>query len=134
MKEKLEAYRSKKQEIVELESKLKNVSELCTGNSVVFDYRNGFPKPQSVVGIDEKKESYLRSKWSSRLIELRADTEEVERWIEEIEDSITRRIFRMYYMDGLTQQEVSDRVYIARSKVAKRMSDKLKGYTKDKKG
>ena len=50
-KERLEAYRSKKDEILELEYALNNrwKSDLMIGNDVVFDYSKGYPMPQSVV-------------------------------------------------------------------------------------
>ena len=56
-KERLEAYRSKKDEILELEYALNNrwKSDLMIGNDVVFDYSKGYPMPQSVVGFDQRK-------------------------------------------------------------------------------
>lgn len=56
-KERLEAYRSNKMEILELDYVLNNrwKSDTMIGNDVVFDYSTGYPMPQSVVGFDQKK-------------------------------------------------------------------------------
>ena len=53
-KEILQSYRSKKDEIVELDWVLRHrwQDDGLIGNDVVFDYRDGYPRPQSVVGFD----------------------------------------------------------------------------------
>ena len=57
-RERLEGYRSCKEEIRELQYKLAHLGEgdSLIGNDVVFDYRTGYPKPQSVVGYDYELE------------------------------------------------------------------------------
>ena len=53
-KELLQEYRSKKDEIQELDYILKNRwrDEGLIGNDVIFDYGTGYPMPQAVVGFD----------------------------------------------------------------------------------
>lgn len=123
-REKLEAYRSNLDEIKELEIKLQELqgSESLIGNSVILDYRRGYPQPQSVVGYDYDLEQRRRERWEKRLGELRAEVDEVESWIEVIPDSLTRRIFRMYYCEGMKQGKIAKKVHLSQAAVSKKIS------------
>lgn len=81
--------------ILELELREMREGENGLGNSTIFDYRDGFPRPQSVVGFDWKLYE-RREKALDRKKEL---ARTVEKWIEEIEDGQTRCVFRMFYRD-----------------------------------
>ena len=63
-KELLQVYRSKKDEIQELDYILKNRwrDEGLIGNDVIFDYSKGYPMPQSVVGFDQAKYERLQDR------------------------------------------------------------------------
>ena len=123
-REKLEDYKSKKAEIQELEAKLRDLpgSESLIGNSVVMDYRKGYPQPQSVVGYDYDLERRRREHWEKRLDGLRAEVAEVEGWIEGIPDSLTRRIFRMYYCDDMKQNKIAKKVHMSQQAVSSKLS------------
>lgn len=127
-REELEEYRSKKEEIAELEYKLKHISDNdeMVGNDVIMDYRSGFPVPQSVVGVDWKKYDNAKARYTNRLARIRKECDEIEEYVERIEDSITRRIFRMYYIDGASQENVAKAVHMSQSLVSKKISDFLK--------
>ena len=134
-RQQLEEYRSKKAEIVELKYKLENLArdDSMIGNNVILDYRTGYPRPQSVVGWDYERESRLRDAWEKRLGKLETECMEVEAWIEAIPDSMTRRIFRMYYMDGMRQNKIAKIVYATQSVVSEKISTFLKSDKNDKK-
>ena len=53
----LDRYRKLKQEIpvLELELLMMKNTEAGLGNDTIFDYQTGYPRPQSVVGFDQKK-------------------------------------------------------------------------------
>ena len=127
-KEQLERYRSQKEEIQELRYKLEHLGEgdSLVGNSTIFDYSTGFPRPQAVVAYDYNRERRLRERYSTRIARLRSDCEETEQWIEAISDSQTRRIFRMYYLEGETQKRIGERLHIERSTVSKKIEAFLK--------
>lgn len=127
-REQLERYLSQKEEIRELQYKLEHLGEgdSLVGNSTIFDYTTGFPRPQAVVGHDHEREQRLRERYKTRLEKLEADCEETEQWIENIPDSQMRRIFRMYYLDGETQQKIGERLHIERSTVSKKIEAFLK--------
>ena len=134
-KERLEEYKSKRAEITELRIKLSSIGkgDSMIGNSVILNGQVYPPRPESVVGIDEKKYERLRKKYSERLAELERDCGEIEEWIEEIQDSLTRRIFRMYYVDGMTQQQVANEIGLDRSRISRKIDDFLKNAHKAQK-
>lgn len=127
-KNRLEEYRSKKAEIAELQYKLDHLGEgnSLIGNDVIMDYRRGYPQPQSVVGYDYDRERRLRDTYQKRIEKLKEDCMEVELWIERIPDSLTRRIFRMRFVDGMTQKRIAKKVHIDQSRVSRKILDFLK--------
>lgn len=127
-REQLERYMSQKEEIRELRYKLEHLGEgdSLVGNSTIFDYSTGYPKPQAVVGYDYNKEWRLRERYETRLKKLEIDCEETEQWIEAIPESQMRRIFRMYYLEGETQQKIGERLHLDRSRISRKIDDFLK--------
>lgn len=127
-KEALQSYRSKKNEIVELDWWLNNRwrSETMIGNDVIFDYSKGYPMPQSVVGFDQPRYERAQERDLRKKQELEQECAEMEDFIEDISDSITRRIFRMSFIDGRKQKDVAKAVHLDRSRVSRRIDDYLK--------
>ncbi len=127
-KERLEGYRSCKEEINELRYRIECVKndDNMIGNDTIFDYRTGYPRPQAVVGYDYEKEARLTARYLSRIDKLKTECTEVEEWIEAISDSLTRRIFRMYYIYGVRQSVIAQRVHLSQSKVSEKISGFLK--------
>jgi hypothetical protein len=103
----LDNYRKMKKEIPILENELAEMKkgEAGLGNSTVFDYRTGYPRPQSVIGFDwqlyEQRQVALQKK--------KDQVAAVEMWIEEIEDGQTRCVFRMFYMDGMKWEKIAEK-------------------------
>ena len=97
----LDEYRDmrKKRTIPILEMELEEMKQGDSGfgNSTVFDYREGYPKPQSVVGFDwplyEHREAVINNK--------KAIVKAVENWIDSIEDGQTRYVFKCFYKDTM---------------------------------
>ena len=127
-KQQLEAYRSNKDEIIELQQKLRELpgSESLIDNSVVLDYRRGYPQPRSIIGYDHGLEERRRERWTKRIELLQAEVDEVEQWIEAIPDGVTRRIFRMLYVEGKTQQKVAEKLHMDQSRISRKISKFLK--------
>ena len=123
-KERLEGYRSCKEEINELRYRIECVKndDNMIGNDTIFDYRTGYPRPQAVVGYDYEKEARLTARYLSRIDKLKTECTEVEEWIEAISDSLTRRIFRMYYIDGVRRKTIAKKVHVAQSEISKKIS------------
>lgn len=126
-KKRLEAYRSEKQEIEELKSKLKALSlENYTGNDVILDYRSGFPIPQAVVGTDVDAYQARKERLRAEISRLEQRCLETEQRIQDIPDSVTRRIFRLYFEEGQGQQAIAKRLHVDRSYVSKKISNYIK--------
>lgn len=127
-RQQLEQYKSKKEEIGELEAYIRKLgsSESLMGSSTVFDYRTGYPKPQAVVGVDRAEFWRKKEQYDKKIQQLKAECEEAERFVEGIEDSLTRRIFRMYFLDGARQEDIAAAVHIHRSRVSRKISNFLK--------
>lgn len=130
-KERLESYRSNKMEILELDYVLGNRwrSDTMIGNDVIFDYSKGYPMPQSVTGFDYEKYSRLQERDLIRKKKLEAECKEIEDFVSGITDSVTRRIFRIYYIDGrknVTQRDVAKKIHLDRSSISKKVDAYLK--------
>lgn len=101
----LEDYRKLKREIPILEAELQEMvtTEAGMGNDTIFDYRDGYPKPQSVVGFNwplyENRKRVLERK--------KEKIKTVEQWINVIEDGQTRCVFRMRYLEGMNWVKIA---------------------------
>lgn len=136
-KEILEEYKSKKEEIKELQHRLSHLynedADAMMGNDTILDYRKGYPVPQAVVGVDWEKIDRTVSRYEKRIEALTRECEEIEEFIEAIPDSLTRRIFRMYYLDGLSQCKISKQVHMSQASISEKISIFLKSDKTDKK-
>lgn len=126
-REQLKAYSSKKEEIKEITYKLAHLweNDEFIGNDVINDYRSGFPVPQSIVGADHERYWRKRDRYNKRLEELVRECSETEEYIESISDSMTRRIFRMYFIEGIGQQKIAKRIHTDQSTVSRRINEYL---------
>lgn len=108
-KKRLDDYRNKlRWDIACLELELSEMinTDVGMGNSTILDYREGYPKPQSIVGFDrekyERKESILKRK--------KEEAAEIKAWLDGIEDGQTRAVFRMWYRDRLTWKIIAKKI------------------------
>lgn len=124
IREQMESYRSMREEIQELNYKLEHIMEDDTmiGSSTVLDYRSGFPVPNGVVGIDWDRYYRVKNQYENKICILEKKCCDVEEYIENISDSITRRIFRMYFLDGKKQKEIGKIMHMDRSTISKRLN------------
>lgn len=123
------SYRSKKAEIRELTAIIENRyrDDSLIGNDVILDYSKSYPPiPQGVVGFDLAKYNRLQDRDRRRKEKLEKECAEIEDFIEGIEDSLTRRIFRMTFIDGEKQKAVAKVVHLDRSRVSRKIDEYLK--------
>ena len=101
----LENYKKTEREIPILEYELHDMktTDSGIGNSTIYDYRDGYAKPQSVVGFDwplyEHRKKVLERK--------KEEQKAVREWVKSIEDGQTRCIFQMKYIDGLNWVKIA---------------------------
>ena len=124
----LEEYRSNREEIRELQYKLDHLGQgdSMMGNDTILDYRSGYPMPQAVIGVDWDKVDRLEHRYQRRIKALNEECEEIEEFIEGIEDSLTRRIFRQCFLEGRTQEQISKALHISQSNISKKISNFFK--------
>lgn len=122
MRKKLESYKSMQEEIGELKYKLEHLhcNESLITSDTILDYRSGYPVPQSVVGYDFDKEYRLAVRYQNRINRLEKECAEAEEFVEAIPDSLTRRIFRMHYLEGRSQKNIAKAVHMDKSSVSKK--------------
>ena len=127
-KKRLESYLSIKAEIEELQEKEKQLQddESLVMADTVLDYRTGYGIPKSIVGFDATHYWRKKERYKKRIEELQAEMDEIEEWVEQIKDSLTRRIFRMSYIDGRNQAEVGKALHLERSGISRRISEYLR--------
>lgn len=127
-KEMLDDYRSKKEEIKELVYQLEHLGEgdAMIGNDVILDYRSGYPVPQSVVGVDWEKVDRKVERIENKIERLHRECQEVEDFIDNIQESLTRRIFRMCYLEGKSQKEVGRIIHMDKSNISRKIDKYLK--------
>ena len=127
-KERLEAYQSMREEIEELQDRLGNLAndEDLMMTDTVLDYSSGRGIPKRVAGLDQERYWKRKQLYEERAKSLKEDCELIEKWVEQIQDSITRRIFRMVYVDGMSQTDVGNKLHLERSSISKRISKHLR--------
>ena len=82
--------------------------------------------PTKIVGMDRERYWRRRQQYSERIASLKEECSKVEEWVEQIESSMTRRIFRMVYLDGMSQTEVGNKLHMERSGISRRSTEHLK--------
>ena len=103
----LDDYKKIKKEIPILEYELREMqtTDAGIGNDTIFDYRDGYPKPQSVVGFDWPLYEHRKKIIERKKEKLKA----VEEWINSIEDGQTRCVFRMKYIDDMNWIKIASK-------------------------
>lgn len=96
------------------------------GNDTILDYGYYPPKARAVVGVDWEKVDRKETRYYKKIEELEAECKEIELWIEAIPDSITRRIFRLSFVDGLKQKQVAKVIHMEKSSISKKIDKYLK--------
>lgn len=101
----LENYKKIEREIPILEYELKEMqtTDSGIGNSTIYDYRDGYAKPQSVVGFDWPLYEHRKKVVEHKKEELKA----VKKWINSIEDGQTRCVFQMKYIEGMNWVKIA---------------------------
>ena len=104
----LDHYRKLKQEIpvLELELQMMKNTEAGLGNDTIFDYKTGYPRPQSIVGFDQQKYDRRRKTLECKKEKVRV----IDQWIDDIKDGQTRCVFRMFYRQGMTWKIIAKQI------------------------
>ncbi len=137
-KEKLEQLSGIKKEIETLKdelhkagSRVSNVADVVKGSNIQFPYQ---PVTYRIEGVDiqeyDRRTKRIYRQLNRKLEELMDAREEIEEFIEGVEDSEIRTILRLKYINGLTWRQVCESLGYAgdgssQSKKIQRFLDKL---------
>lgn len=126
-KKRLEEYRDDKKRIGNITYKLNHIKDgdNLVGNSVIKDYRTGYPRPQSVVGFDREKYEKEKARLEDEKARLERKCEEVEAFLDTVQESRMKDILEKYYKEGKTQEQVAEEMGLERSTVSKKISEYL---------
>ena len=84
------------------------------------DYRTGFGKTIVIRGYGDEAWKKLRDQWYVKLVNVSYKIQQMERFLDGVEDAELREILRLRYQDGKSQEEVGELLGYSREAVAKK--------------
>lgn len=89
--------------ILEYELEQMKTTDAGIGNSTIYDYRDGYARPQSVIGFDWPLYEVRKKVIEHKKEELKA----IREWVKSIPDGQTRCVFQMKYIDGMNWVKIA---------------------------
>lgn len=86
----------------------------------VKDYRTGFGRTVVIRGYGSSEWQKVRDKWYSKLLAVSARIQNMESFLDSVEDAELRQILRLRYQDGLSQEEVGEIMGYSRQAIQKK--------------
>lgn len=117
----LEQLRALRQELLTLQEKYLATPKTEAVADTYGDYRTGIKRTKVVSGMSSKRSDSLRHKMEHKEAVLSLRVEEMEDWLDGIEDSEMRDILRLYYVMGLSQEEIGYRKGYSREGITKKL-------------
>lgn len=118
-----EQLRMLRQELDTIEERLAKIPKRESVGDTYGDYRTGHKKVKVVQGTSSKRHDDLAKRYQAKAEQLKEKIHTAEDELEQIEDPVIRDIFRLYYEDGLTEEEVADRKGYSRSAISTKIND-----------
>lgn len=86
----------------------------------VKDYRTGFGRTVVIRGYGSVEWQKVRDKWYSKLLSISARIQNMENFLDSVEDAELRQMLRLRYQDGLSQEEVGEIMGYSRQAIQKK--------------
>lgn len=119
-KKELEQLRALHQEIETLEERyILTPPEEC--GDTYGDYSHGFKQIKVLQGLSTARADRIRDRITKKYEQLTAKVDDMEEWLDDVEDSEMRDILRLYYANGLNQEEIARRKGYTRSAIAMKL-------------
>ena len=99
------------------------IPDVATGSSPEYPYLHTRVKVESV---DKRKFDGYIQKLKSREKEYHARVIELEDWLEDIEDPLLYRIFKLKLKDGMSDKRIGDELGYSRSRITQMINGHLK--------
>ena len=125
-----EKLRMMRQELDTIEERLAKVPRKEYVGDTYGDYRTGHKKVKVIHGTSSKRHNDLVKRYQQIAEQLKEKIHDTEDELEQIDDPVIRDIFRLYYQDGLSEEEVADRKGYSRPRISQLIND-FWGKTKD---
>lgn len=107
-KARLEKLRALKQELETLEKRYLTMPSFEEVGDTAGDYRTGTKRIIKLYGVSNDRYKELGEIIEKKSKKLAEEIIELERFLDNVEDSNMRDILRMYYAEGMTFEEVGD--------------------------
>lgn len=142
-KKTLERYKPLKRELLMIDKQISKMEErreelpVVMGKVQSSDHEFPYTERRVSVQMFEPKEAYkidreiVRKRARKRQIE--SEMEEVKEFIENMPEGENKRIFELYYMEGLTQTQVAEIVSLDRSRISRKIHDYIENAHKAQK-
>lgn len=142
-KKKLERYKPLKRELLMIDKQISKLDErreklpVVIGKVQSSDHEFPYTERRVSVQMFEPKEAdkidreIVRKRARKRQIE--TEMEEVKKFIANMPEGETKRIFELYYMEGLTQTQVAEIVSLDRSRISRKIQDYIENAHKAQK-
>lgn len=118
-----EQLRMMRQELDTIEKRLARIPKTEYVGDTYGDYRSGHKKVKVLQGKSSKRHDDLVERYQSIAKRLKEQIHDTENELEHIEDPVIRDIFRLYYQEGLSEEEVGDRKGYSRSAISTKIND-----------
>ena len=128
-RKRLETIRSLRQELDTLEKKYIKTPKLEEVADTVGDYSLGIKRTLVIRGKSDYRSKELENKILTKQARLENEALLLENYLENVEDSEMRDILRLYFVLGMTQEEIGARKGYSRQAIGKKID---KFFEKDK--
>ncbi len=85
------------------------------------DYRTGKPHSITITGYGQQDYPELKERYYQKLRDIQQEIAFLEGFLDQVEDPQTRDILRLYYVNGLTQEQIAEELGYARSAIAMKL-------------
>lgn len=85
------------------------------------DYRTGKPHSITITGYGQQDYPELKERYYQKLRDIQREIAFLEGFLDQVEDPQTRDILRLYYVNGLTQEQIAEELGYARSAIAMKL-------------
>lgn len=121
-KDELKKLRKLKKELEDIERRIRenDFAQKEPVADTVKDYRTGFGKTIVIRGYGDDGWAKLQDKYKRKRGQIAGRILELEAFLDGIEDPEMRQMFRLRYVDGLSQEEVGEVMHLTRQAIQKR--------------
>lgn len=123
IKSRIMRYKRKIEDV--LSQELEGVAGKVKGSSDEFPYCERRFSVQLQEPWSTEKRNRCIEKWKRKIISLEKEAEEIEEFIDDIEDEDLEEIFKIHFIEGKKQQIVAEQLGIAQSGVSRRIKQYL---------